>query len=190
MARIRLRLIATALFFGVLLLPSYQSAEPSLHNYGVKNRSLGGTLLSRVSSNVPLAQELAYKDIENWVPFIKQSSAIYHIPEITLAAILYEEAVHRKPIDVSTFGPAQLGYGELRAQGLPPKRELLEDPEMAIWVLTRQLNRLRKQTGSLANAITLHNGYEDFLKSVQSREKDQRLQMFLNQKQQTYSLEL
>jgi hypothetical protein len=183
-------MIATALFIGALLLPSYHGTEPALRNYGVKNRSLGATLLSKVSSNLPITQELAYRDIESWVQYIKQASSIYRIPEETLAAILFEEALHRKPVDIETFGPAQLGVGELIAQGLPPKRELLEDPEMSIWVLTRQLSRLRKKTGSLDSAITLHNGYEDFLLTVKKRQKDVRLLMLLDSKRKVQTLEI
>lgn len=190
MARIRLRVTATALFIGALLLPSYHGKEPALSNYGVKNRSLGETLLSKVSSNLPITQELAYRGIESWVPFIKQASSVYQVSEEVLAAVLFEEALHRKPIDIETFGPAQLGLGELIAQGLPPKKELLEDPEMSIWVLARQLNRLKKKTGSLDSAITLHNGYEDFLLSVKERRKDARLLMILESKRKVQTLEI
>ena len=147
-------------------------------------------MLSKVSSRLPMAQEISYRDIESWKPYIIQAAAAHIIPEVTVAAVLYEEAVHRKPIDLNTFGPAQLGYGELRAQGLPLKRELLEDPEMSVWILTRKLSRLRKQYGSLENAIILHNGYEDFLEQVKYREKDQRLLIILNQTQLNLSLNL
>lgn len=183
-------MIATALFIGALLLPSHHGKEPALKSFGVKNRSLGATLISQVSSEIPITQELAYRDLESWAFYIKQASVVYKVPETTLAAILFEEALHRKPVDFKTFGPAQLGLGELVSQGLPPKKELLEDPEMSIWVLTRQIDRLRKKTGSLDVAITLHNGYEDFLGAVRQREKDNRLLMILNMQKRTTTLEI
>lgn len=170
------------IIIGLALLSVPTGAKPSLSNYGVKRRDSLTSLSSHVVSEVPPLQERAYRNIEEWSFYINQCGEIYKIPPITLAAILYEESVHRKPVDIKTFGPAQLGLEELRKQGFPENKEILEDPELAILVLARKLHRLRKETGSLNNAIVLHNGYDDYLKSVKDREKDNRLRMILTVK--------
>lgn len=184
MARLRLRLIALASVTGASLLLStgWQSFKHELSNYGVKKRSLAGSIVSELASQNFFLRESAYRNIEDWVQYIKNSSEVYQIPSSTLAAILYEEQVHRKPVDFRTFGPAQIGIQELEIQGLPPDKKILEDPQLSILVLGRKLNRLRKQTGSLEAAITLHNGYSDFLPKVEERRRDPRLIMILTSK--------
>ena len=157
-----------------------QSFKPELSNYGVKNRTLAGSLVSKLVSQNFFLREAAYRNIEEWVHFIKNSSEVYQIPSSTLAAILYEEQVHRKPVDFKTFGPAQIGIHELEIQGLPLDKKILEDPQLSILVLGRKLNRLRKQTGSLEAAITLHNGYSDFLPKIEERRRDPRIIMILS----------
>lgn len=162
-----------------LLGMSTGKGEPDLSNYGVRDRSLAGTALSQLVSRVEPIKANSYKNIEDWSYYINQCAAIYKIPPVTLAAILYEEGVHRKPVDLKTFGPAQLGLDELETQGFPRDPSILEDPELAIVVLSRKLYRLRKEFGSLDKAITLHNGYTDYLDQIKSREKDPQIRMIL-----------
>lgn len=161
---------------------SGMKADPILGRYGVRDRSLAGVLAGKVASKVEPLQERSYRNIEEWSFYINQCSAIYKIPPVTLAAILYEEGVHRKPIDLQTYGPAQLGLGELEKQGFPKDPAILEDPELSILILSRKLYRLRKEHGSLDKAITLHNGFTDYLKQIKAREKDPRIRMILTVK--------
>jgi hypothetical protein len=100
-------------------------------------------------------------------------------------AVLYEEALHRKPIDIETHGAAQLGVGELTAQGLPPDVSLLENDRFAVWLLGRKLLRLKLETGSFTDALTLHNGYTDFASSVEKRSRDPLLLSLLTQRRYT-----
>jgi hypothetical protein len=95
---------------------------------------------------------------------------------------LYEEAVHRKPVDLQTFGVAQIGVGELLQQGLPPDPDLLNNNRFSVWILARKLKRIQIETGSLRKAITLHNGYSDYLKKIEKRATDPRIKALLNQK--------
>lgn len=172
----------TLLFIPLLLcfIP-LQSQNKTLNNYGVKDRTITPTVISNVVSNVPITKELAYKKLETLIPYIKTSSKQFHIPENVLAAVLYEEIIHRKPVDVKTFGVAQLGVKELMTQGLPPKPELLEDDEVSVWLLASKLRRLQNETGSLKDAIILHNGYYDYYDSVKNSAKDPRIMNLLSQ---------
>jgi len=147
----------------------------------VKHRTIAPTIISNAISTVPITREIAYKKLETLVPYIHIASEKFSIPENVLAAILYEEILHRKPIDVRTFGVAQLGLGELVKQGLPPKRELLEDDEVSVWLLASKLRRLQNETGSLRDAIILHNGYYDYYDSVKKSAKDNKIIMMLSQ---------
>lgn len=165
-----------------------QSQNKTLDNYGVKDRTVTPTLISDVVSNVPLTKELAYKKLEKLVPYIKIASKQFSIPENVIAAILYEEILHRKPVDVKTFGIAQLGLNELVTQGLPPKQELLDDDEVSVWLLASKLRRLQKETGSLKTAIILHNGYYDYYDSVKKSAKNPQILSLLNQKQKYKTL--
>jgi hypothetical protein len=169
--------VLTGLFLLICALPvSFGKGE--LDNYGVKKRSVGGTLTSNVADRV--LADMAYDRVRQLVPFVRESSAATGVPPNILLAVLFEEATHRKPADIQTFGVAQLGVGELTAQGLPPDPSLLENDRLSVWVLARKLRRLQVRTGSLLTAVTLHNGYYDYGRAVTSRSRDPRLLALLN----------
>ena len=177
--------------FITLLLLSFiplRSENKTLSNYGVKDRTITPALLSHTVSSIPMTREMSYKKLETLIPYIKKASAQFHIPENVIAAILYEEILHRKPVDVKTFGVAQLGAQELVKQGLPPKQQILEDDEVSVWLLTSKLRRLQKETGSLKTAIILHNGYYDYYDSVREAAKDQRILSLLEQYKERQTL--
>ena len=157
-----------------------KSENKTLDNYGVKDRTITPTVISKVVSNNPISKELAYQKLEELVPYIKQASKHFNIPENVLAAVLYEEIIHRKPIDVKTFGVAQLGLGELKEQGIPLSKGRLEDDEFSVWLLAGKLRRLQNKTGSLKDAIILHNGYYDYYDSVRKSADNLRILMILN----------
>ncbi len=159
------------------------SQNKTLSNYGVKDRTVTPTVISNVVSNVPMTRAMSYEKLETLVPYIKRASKQFNIPENVIAAVLYEEILHRKPVDVKTFGVAQLGLNELVLQGLPPKRELLDDDEVSVWLLSSKLRRLQNQTGSLRDAIILHNGYYDYYDSVRKTAKDPKVLTLLTQQQ-------
>ena len=170
--------------FATLLLLSFiplNSQNKTLSNYGVKDRTVTPTVISTVVSNVPMTRAMSYEKLETLVPYIKKASKQFNIPENVIAAVLYEEILHRKPVDVKTFGVAQLGLNELIKQGLPPKRELLDDDEVSVWLLASKLRRLQNETGSLRDAIILHNGYYDYYDSVKKTAKDSKILMMLSQ---------
>jgi hypothetical protein len=148
-------------------------------NLGVKRRPVGQKTLSKAADIIPILNERAYAKVTAYKPYALAAGARHGIPPITLLAILFEEELHRKPIDVSTFGPAQLGLGELEKQGLPPRVDLLEDPEISTFLLASKLDRLRKVYGSLRTAIILHNGFDDYFTMVERRQKDPRLLQIL-----------
>ena len=156
------------------------SPERHLGNYGVKERTVAPTVISGLASHTPTLREMAFRRITELVPFIRNASADHNIPENVLAAVLYEEIVHRKPMDLRTFGVAQLGVKELEIYGLPPDPNLLESDELSVWLLGAKLRRLQDKSGSLRNAIILHNGYYDFHKSVAKTAKDLRIISILN----------
>ena len=177
--------------FAILLLLSFvplKSQNKTLSNYGVKDRTITPTLISNTVSNIPLTQEMTYKKLETLVPYIKKASRQFHIPENVIAAVLYEEILHRKPVDVKTFGVAQLGVNELVKQGLPPKQQLLEDDEVSVWLLASKLRRLQNETGSLKDAIILHNGYYDYYDSVRKTAKNNKIKMILDQERKRKTL--
>lgn len=179
------------IIFIALLLLSFiplRSENKTLHNYGVKDRTITPALLSHTVSSIPMTREMSYRKLETLIPYIKKASAQFHIPENVIAAVLYEEILHRKPVDIKTFGVAQMGIQELVKQGLPPKQELLEDDEVSVWLLASKLRRLQKETGSLKTAIILHNGYYDYYESVRSSAKDSKILSLLSQKNQYNSL--
>ncbi len=172
------------IIFATLLLLCFvplESQNKTLTNYGVKDRTVTPTLISTAVSNIPLSKEMTYEKLETLVPYIHKASQQFHIPENVIAAVLYEEILHRKPVDVKTFGVAQLGVNELVKQGLPPKQQLLEDDEVSVWLLASKLRRLQNETGSLKDAIILHNGYYDYYDSVRKSAKDNKILMLLNQ---------
>ena len=164
------------------------SQNKTLSNYGVKDRTVTPTVISNVVSNVPMTRAMSYEKLETLVPYIKRASKQFHIPENVIAAVLYEEILHRKPVDVKTFGVAQLGLKELIAQGLPPKRELLDDDEVSVWLLANKLRRLQNETGSLRDAIILHNGYYDYYDSVRKTAKDPKVLTLLSQQQRRITI--
>lgn len=177
--------------FIILLLLSFvplKSQNKTLGNYGVKDRTITPTLISNTVSNIPLTQEMTYKKLETLVPYIKKASQKFNIPENVIAAVLYEEILHRKPVDVKTFGVAQLGINELVKQGLPPKQQLLEDDEVSVWLLASKLRRLQNETGSLKSAIILHNGYYDYYDSVRKSAKNSKILSLLAKSQRYKSL--
>ena len=159
------------------------SQNKTLSNYGVNDRTVTPTVISNVVSNVPMTRVMSYEKLETLVPYIRRASKQFNIPENVIAAVLYEEILHRKPVDVKTFGVAQLGLNELVLQGLPPKRELLDDDEVSVWLLSSKLRRLQNQTGSLRDAIILHNGYYDYYDSVRKTAKDPKVLTLLSQQQ-------
>ena len=164
------------------------SQNKTLSNYGVKDRTVTPTVISNVVSNVPMSRAMSYQKLETLVPYIKKASKQFHIPENVIAAVLYEEILHRKPVDVKTFGVAQLGLNELITQGLPPKKELLNDDEVSVWLLASKLCRLQNETGSLRDAIILHNGYYDYYDSVRKTAKDPKVLTLLSQQQQSITI--
>ena len=164
------------------------SQNKTLSNYGVKDRTVTPTVISNVVSNVPMSRAMSYQKLETLVPYIKKESKQFHIPENVIAAVLYEEILHRKPVDVKTFGVAQLGLNELITQGLPPKRELLDDDEVSVWLLASKLRRLQNETGSLRDAIILHNGYYDYYDSIRKTAKDPKVLTLLSQQQQSITI--
>jgi hypothetical protein len=131
---------------------------------------------------MPLLQERTYFKMVEYAPYVHSASERFRIPPNVLMAILYEEEIHRKPVDIRTYGPAQLGVAELELHGLPPDYRLLQDPYISIWLLASKLRRLQNSTGSLETAITLHNGYSDYHKLVRERAKDPRILMILEGK--------
>ena len=164
------------------------SQNKTLSNYGVKDRTVTPTVISNVVSNVPMTRAMSYEKLETLVPYIRRASKQFNIPENVIAAVLYEEILHRKPVDVKTFGVAQLGLNELVLQGLPPKRELLDDDEVSVWLLSSKLRRLQNQTGSLRDAIILHNGYYDYYDSVRKTAKDPKVLTLLSQQQRRITI--
>jgi hypothetical protein len=177
-------LLSIILLFSFIPVPSQNK---TLTNYGVKDRTLTPTIISHTVSNIPVTREMSYSKLETLIPYIKKASKQFQIPENVLAAVLYEEILHRKPVDVKTFGVAQMGVQELIIQGLPPKQELLEDDEVSVWLLASKLRRLQKETGSLKTAIILHNGYYDYYDSVKKTAKDNKILSLLNQKNNRYT---
>ena len=172
--------------FAILFLLSFvpiSSQNKTLSNYGVKDRTITPTVISKVVSNVPMSRAMGYQKLQTLVPYIRKASKKFSIPENVIAAILYEEILHRKPVDVQTFGVAQLGLNELVIQGLPPKQSLLEDDEVSVWLLASKLRRLQNETGSLRDAIILHNGYYDYYDSVRKSAKDPKILTLLSQQQ-------
>lgn len=163
---------------GLLTLPVERTTE--LKNYGVKDRSVGGAFTSRVADKIFVNK--GYEEVSRLVPFVKEAAGVFDLPPEILLAILYEEAVHRKPVDLQTFGVAQIGVGELLQQGLPPDPELLNDNRLSVWILARKLKRLQIETGSLKKAIILHNGYSDYLRMIEKRATDPRIEALLNEK--------
>ncbi len=146
-----------------------------LRNKGVKNRPVAQKAVSTVIDTVPVLQNRMYDYLSSVKPFVLLASKRHDIPPNVLMAILFEEGMHRKPVDISTFGPAQMGLGELERQGLPARVELLEDDEIAIFILAAKLRRLQLESGSLRDAILLHNGYSDYHRLIQLRAKDPRI---------------
>ena len=170
--------------FAILFLLSFvpiSSQNKTLSNYGVRDRTVTPTFISNVVSNVPMTRAMSYEKLQTLIPYIKKASKQFNIPENVIAAVLYEEILHRKPVDLKTFGVAQLGLDELVLQGLPPKRELLDDDEVSIWLLVSKLRRLQNETGSLRDAIILHNGYYDYYDSVRKTAKDPKILTLLSQ---------
>ena len=172
----------------VLFFVPLKSQNKTLDNYGVKDRTITPALISKTVSNIPLTREMSYKKLETLVPYIKKASRQFSIPENVIAAVLYEEILHRKPVDVKTFGVAQLGVNELVKQGLPPKQQLLEDDEVSVWLLASKLRRLQNETGSLKDAIILHNGYYDYYDSVRKTAKNNKILMMLDQEKKRKTL--
>lgn len=171
--------VGGAIGIGILTILSIpkERTEPPLSNHGVRNRSVGATLTSKVADRI--LSEQGYDRVAMLVPYVKECSKTFNIPSNVLLAILYEEAIHRKPLDVRTFGVAQLGVGELQIQGLPPDANLYNNDRFSVWMLSRKLKRLQLQTGSLQAAITLHNGYSDYLPAIQRRSRDPRIKQLL-----------
>ena len=168
---------------GVVLGTMPLETTSELKNYGVRDRSIGGTLTSQVASEI--LSEKGYQTASRLTPYVKEAATLYELPPEILLAILYEEAVHRKPVDIETFGVAQIGLGELVVQGLPPDARLLSNDRLSVWVLARKLKRLQVETGSLKKAITLHNGYSDYLRMIEKRATHPRIRALL-QERQTY----
>jgi hypothetical protein len=185
MTRTRIAILLT-LVFAASAIPIAIDSE--LGNYGVKQRPIGQAIVSQAVSEVPLLQEHTYQKMEEYAPYAHAASKEFGIPANVLLAILYEEGIHRKPVDVTTYGPAQLGMGELELHGLPPDRTILQDPYISIWLLGSKLRRLQNTTGSLRTAIALHNGYSDYHNLVRARAKDPRLLMILEGKTFTNNL--
>jgi hypothetical protein len=165
--------------FALLWVPMGTS---ELRNRGVKNRPVAQKAVSTAIDTVPILRERMYDYLSSVKPFVLSASKRHSIPPNVLMAILFEEGMHRKPVDVSTFGPAQIGLGELERQGLPARPDLLEDDEISIFILAAKLRRLQLESGSLRDAILLHNGYSDYHRSIQLRAKDPRILEILNSK--------
>jgi len=179
MRRRNVVLLGVVVGFSLATLTSAPRYDGELQNYGVKGRSHIGSITSSLADGV--MSRRGYNQVAELVPYVKECEEVFGIPANVLLAILYEEAVHRKPVDLQTFGVAQIGVGELLAQGLPPDPALLENDEFSVWMLARKLKRLQAKTGSLQTAIILHNGFSDYLTSVQARAKDPMIRMLLEQ---------
>jgi hypothetical protein len=149
--------------------------DSEFQNYNVKQRPVGQKVLSKSVDSIEVLRERAYYKVAQYREYVLEAGKLYAIPPNVLLAILYEEELHRKPVDLSTYGPAQLGLGELQQQGLPPRVDLLEDPEVSVYILAAKLKRLQVHTKSLQTAIILHNGYSDYLNQIQRRARDPRI---------------
>ena len=172
----------------ILFFIPLRTDNTSLENYGVKDRSISSTIISKVISINPIVKNFAYKKLETLIPYIKDASKKYDIPENIIAAILYTEIIHKSwhPIDLKTFGIAQLGLEELKLQNLPMDKKILNNDEVSVWLLTAKLRRLQNQTGSLRDAIILHNGYYDYYDLVSESSKDPKILIFFSKNTHDY----
>ena len=175
-----LGVIATVAPLLAVLLTTAPARRDHLSRFGVRERGIGAKAVSKAVSAVEINLDRTYRKLEEIAPYVNAASMRYGVPREIVAAILFEEILHRKPIDIATFGVAQLGVGELEAAGLPQNPALLENDEISVWLLARKIRRLRDRTGSIGDAVTLHNGYYDFRASVFERSRDPLLLGILN----------
>ena len=175
--------ICTAMF----LIP-WGAPEQHLARYKIKTRDVGSTATSKLVSS--MFANRTYAELRLLRPYVLEASIASKIPPNVIMAILFEELVHRKPMDVKTHGVAQIGVGELQKQGLPPDESLLENDRLSVWLLGKKLQRLQKEHRSLQFAIIMHNGYYDYLPQIQNRAKDPKIKQILEEETTTTVVDL
>ena len=175
--------ICTAMF----LIP-WGAPEQHLARYKIKTRDVGSTATSKLASS--MFANRTYAELRLLRPYVLEASIASKIPPNVIMAILFEELVHRKPMDVRTHGVAQIGVGELQKQGLPPDESLLENDRLSVWLLSKKLQRLQKEHRSLQFAIIMHNGYYDYLPQIQNRAKDPKIKQILEEETTTTVVDL
>ena len=167
-----------AICAAMFLIP-WGAPEQHLARYKIKTRDVGSTATSKLASS--MFANRTYAELRLLRPYVLEASAASKIPPNVIMAVLFEELVHRKPMDIRTHGVAQIGVGELQKQGLPPDESLLENDRLSVWLLGKKLQRLQKEHRSLQFAIIMHNGYYDYLPQIQNRAKDPKIKQILEE---------
>ena len=178
----------TLVVCAALFLIPFGPQEQHLAQYKIKTRDVGSTATSKLASS--MFTNRTYAELRLLRPYVFESSAASKVPPNVLMAILFEELVHRKPMEIRTHGVAQMGVGELQKQGLPPDESLLESDRLSVWMLGKKLQRLQKEHRSLQVAIIMHNGYYDYLPQIQNRAKDPKIQQILEEETTTTVVDL
>ena len=173
------KLVGVLTVCATLFLLPYNNTENHLKRYGIKTRDVGSTVTSKLAST--MFTNRTYSELQLLKPYVLEASASSKVPPNVLMAILFEELVHRKPMEIRTHGVAQMGVGELQKQGLPPDESLLESDRLSVWMLGKKLQRLQKEHRSLQVAIIMHNGYYDYLPQIQNRAKDPKIKQILEE---------
>lgn len=181
------RRLALAICAAMFLIP-WGAPEQHLARYKIKTRDVGSTATSKLASS--MFANRTYTELRLLRPYVLEASAASKIPPNVIMAILFEELVHRKPMDLRTHGVAQIGVGELQKQGLPPDESLLENDRLSVWLLGKKLQRLQKEHRSLQMAIIMHNGYYDYLPQIQTRAKDPKIKQILVEETTTTVVDL
>jgi len=176
-----------AICAAMFLIP-WGTPEQHLARYKIKTRDVGSTATSKLASS--MFANRTYAELRLLRPYILEASAASKIPPNVIMAVLFEELVHRKPMDIRTHGVAQIGVGELQKQGLPPDESLLENDRLSVWLLGKKLQRLQKEHRSLQFAIIMHNGYYDYLPQIQNRAKDPKIKQILEEETTTTVVDL
>jgi len=179
--------LALAICAAMFLIP-WGTPEQHLARYKIKTRDVGSTATSKLASS--MFANRTYAELRLLRPYILEASAASKIPPNVIMAVLFEELVHRKPMDIRTHGVAQIGVGELQKQGLPPDESLLENDRLSVWLLGKKLQRLQKEHRSLQFAIIMHNGYYDYLPQIQNRAKDLKIKQILEEETTTTVVDL
>lgn len=179
---------AALIFIAAMFFIPFGTQEQHLSRYKIKTRDVGSTATSKLANS--MFADRTYAQLRLLRPYVLEASVESKVSPNVLMAILFEELVHRKPMDVQTHGIAQIGVGELREQGLPPDESLLDNDRLSVWLLGKKLQRLQKEHQSLQMAIIMHNGYYDYLPQIQNRAKDPKIKEILTEKKVISTLEL